>query len=125
MRHFQPERRHFIPKGSIKIVPKGTDVELYIYSDRQGQPCALAFGGKRNKPDIHVRFRSAELREAALREHVESARKVAEYKVAQRAKRAGFRHGYKVGDVLHYSWGYEQTQCEFFHRQDGLDRDDS
>lgn len=80
MRHFQPTRQSFIPKGSIKIVPKGLDVELYIYADREGRPCAVAFGGKRNKPDLHVRFRSPESREQALREHVENARKVQYHK---------------------------------------------
>lgn len=114
MRRFQPARENFIPKGAIKITPKGLDVVIYLYADRGGQPCALAFGGKRNKPDLHVRFRSAERREQALREHVENARKVAEYKAAQAAKRSGFKHSFKVGDILHHSWGYDQTNCEFY-----------
>lgn len=114
MRRFRPARRDFIPKGAIKIVPKGLDVELYIYSDREGRPCAVAFGGRRNKPDLHVRYKSPERREQALREHVEQARKVQEWKAGRQAARRGFKHGYKIGDVLHYSWGYEQTNCEFY-----------
>jgi hypothetical protein len=29
------------------------------------------------------------------------------------AAKASFANPYKVGDLLHYSWGYDQTQCEF------------
>jgi hypothetical protein len=114
MRRFQPSRESVIPKGAIKITPKGLDLVIYLYTDRGGQPCALAFGGKRNKPDLHVRYSKPERRDQHLREHVENARTVAEYKAAQAAKRRDFKHSYKVGDVLHYSWGYEQTNCEFF-----------
>jgi hypothetical protein len=112
-RHFQPSRASFIPKGSIKIVPKDIPVEIYLY-ESGGRPCALVFGGRRNKPDLHVQYRSSARREQALREHVENQRKVAEYKAEQAAKRSGFRHSFKAGDVLHYSWGYEQTNCEFY-----------
>jgi hypothetical protein len=110
---FQPSRASIIPKGSIKIVPKGLDLEIHLY-ESGGAPCALVFGGKRNRPDLHVRYSKPERREAHLREHVENARRVAEYKAEQQTKRKGFRHGYKVGDVLHYSWGYDQTNCEFY-----------
>jgi hypothetical protein len=111
--NFRPARESFIPKGSIKIVPKGLDLEIYLYESGSA-PCALVFGGRRNKPDLHVRYGKPERRDAHLREHVENARKVAEYKAEQQAKRAGFKHDYKVGDILHHSWGYDQTQCEFY-----------
>ena len=104
MRRFAPSRSDFIPRGAIKIVPKGLDLEIYLY-ESGGAPCALAFGGRRNRPDFHVRYSRPERREAQLREFVENARKAAEYKSEQRAKRQGFRHSYNVGDVLHYSWG--------------------
>lgn len=113
-RRFQPTRENFIPKGAIKITPKGLDLVIYLYSDRGGQPCALAFGGKRSKPDLHVRYSKPERREAHLREHVENARRVAEYKAEQQAKRTGFKHSFKVGNILHHSWGWEQTNCEFY-----------
>jgi hypothetical protein len=114
MRRFAPTRESFIPKGAIKITPKGLDLVIYLYTDRAGRPCALVFGGKRNKPDLHVQYGKPERREQHLKEHVENARRVTEYKAEQRAKRSGFKHSYKVGDILHHSWGYDQTQCEFY-----------
>ena len=28
--------------------------------------------------------------------------------------RAQFQNPYKVGDILHHSWGYDQTNCDFY-----------
>ena len=113
MSRFKPQRENFIPKGAIKITPKDVDAVVYIY-DRAGKVYALAFGGKRNRPDIHVQYANATRREQAVREYLDNMRKVKAYRDEQAAKRSGFRHSFKVGDVLHYSWGYEQTQCEFY-----------
>lgn len=33
---------------------------------------------------------------------------------AKRSARAAFVNPYKVGDILHGSWGYDQTNCDFF-----------
>jgi hypothetical protein len=111
---FQPNREQSAPKGAIKVTPKGLDLVIYLYTDRAGRPCAMVFGGKRNKPDLHVQYAKPERREQHLKEHIENARRVAEYKSERQAKRQGFRHSFKVGDILHHSWGYEQTNCEFY-----------
>ncbi|MFL6285719.1 MAG: hypothetical protein ACJ74Q_21485 [Pyrinomonadaceae bacterium] len=113
MRRFPPVRESFIPKGSIKLTPKGVEAVVYIY-ESAGRPCALVFVGKQNKPALHTQYRSTERREQHVREYIESRRKVEEYKAERNAQRRGFQHSYKVGDVLHYSWGYEQTNCEFY-----------
>jgi hypothetical protein len=113
MRRFPPVRESFIPKGSIKLTPKGVEAEVYIY-ESAGRPCALIFVGKQNKPIRHAQYRSAERREQDVRDYIENRRKVEAYKAEQASKRHSFQHSYKVGDVLHYSWGYEQTNCEFY-----------
>jgi hypothetical protein len=110
---FKPSRERFIPKGSIKITPKGIDAAVYLY-ERNGKVFALAFGGRRNKPDFHNSFQTQQQRERVIREYIERLRQTTEYKTKEAAKRKGFKHGFKVGDVLHYSWGYEQTNCEFY-----------
>jgi hypothetical protein len=112
MRSYRPARESFIPKGSIKLTPKGVEAVVYIY-ESAGRPCALIFVGKQNKPIRHAQYRSAERREQDVRDYIENRRKVEAYKAERQSKRRGFQHSYKVGDVLHYSWGYEQTNCEF------------
>jgi len=38
----------------------------------------------------------------------------AEAKERKRQARAKFLNPYKVGDILHHSWGYDQTNCDFY-----------
>ena len=38
----------------------------------------------------------------------------AEAKERKRQARARFRNPYKVDDILHHSWGYDQTNCDFY-----------
>ncbi len=37
-----------------------------------------------------------------------------ELKERKRQARANFQNPYKMGDILHHSWGYEQTNCDFY-----------
>ena len=38
----------------------------------------------------------------------------AEAKERKRLARARFQNPYKVDDILHHSWGYDQTNCDFY-----------
>ena len=38
----------------------------------------------------------------------------AEAKERKRLARARFQNPYKMGDILHHSWGYDQTNCDFY-----------
>lgn len=113
MRRMQMTRAFYTPKGAIKIKPKDVDVEIYIY-ERAGKLYAAMFGGKRAKPDSHYRYRSAELRETAVKEYINSQARSEVAKAARQLARRCFRHSFKVGDILHGSWGYDQTQCEYY-----------
>lgn len=35
-------------------------------------------------------------------------------KRAKQEARKRFQNPYKVGDILHHSWGYDQTDCDFY-----------
>lgn len=37
-----------------------------------------------------------------------------ERKAAKAAARKNFVNPFKVGDILHHSWGYDQTNCDFY-----------
>ncbi len=39
---------------------------------------------------------------------------VAEAKERKAKAKAQFKNPYKVGDILHHSWGYDQTNCDFY-----------
>lgn len=104
-------RSSYIPKGAIKITPKGYEgVEIYLYEAKG--PCALAFSGKRQKPDIHTRYKSIENREADLRRYLNGIDQSKALKATAKANRVLASNPLKVGDILTGSWGYEQTNPE-------------
>jgi hypothetical protein len=93
--------------------------EIWTYGDDKGQVYAAVFGGKRAKPDWHyhfVRFNGSspeEQREKRIKEWIENQRERAEA-TRKRRKEANKGHTLKVGDVLSASWGYDQTNVNFF-----------
>lgn len=113
MMRFAPSRDFYIPKGSMKIADKAGDGLVYIYTSAKGRPAAIAFHGKAAKPDWHHSFASAEARERKIREHFEGRRRWAEWKQERRDERKK-PHGFEVGHVLYASWGYEQTNIDFY-----------
>lgn len=113
MRRLEQPRASYAPKSAIIVRPKGINAEVYVY-DAAGKVYAVAFSGKRDRPDFHSRFSSPKHREQVITEYLDRLRASAAYKNKLRADRKAFRHDFKPGDVLHYSWGYDQTQCEFY-----------
>lgn len=69
--------------------------------------------GKAAKPDWHHSFPNDAARERKIREHFEGRRRWAEWQGERRAERKK-PHGFEVGHVLHASWGYEQTNIDFY-----------
>ena len=60
-RYFQT-RQSLVPKDAVEITREGIDAVIYTYTDNLSRPYAIAFGGKRNRPDWHFSFRSEESR---------------------------------------------------------------
>lgn len=87
--------------------------EIFRYEDKNGTLYGAAFGGKRTKPDWHFRFKNEEQRQARIDGWIAAEKANAKYKAEQRAARNG-GHSLKVGDVLHSSWGYDQTNADFY-----------
>ena len=78
-----------------------------------GAPYAIGYCGKRSKPDWHHRFRTEAGRERHVREFFEGRRRSGAFKAEQRAKQSNPRKLF-VGAILRTSWGYDQTNIEFF-----------
>lgn len=97
------------PDGATRLEAPEVNAVAYLYG-----LSAIAYHGKATKPDWHYSFKSEERRLAYLNKwranlaaHRDSVAKI-------KAERATFEHTLKVGDVLHYSWGYDQTNLEFY-----------
>jgi hypothetical protein len=113
VRH-KPTRESFIPKKSAKVVDKRSDAVAYVYSSETGKLFAATFFGKQAKPVAHHIYRDAARREDHIKRLFESRRQSLAFRAEQRAKRVAFVHDFKVGEILHTSWGYDQTNVEYF-----------
>ena len=55
-----------------------------------------------------------ENRDKAMAYYVSNLQKSLEYKEAKKQAKKAFKHSYNVGDILYSSWGYNQTNINFY-----------
>jgi hypothetical protein len=116
----------YAPKGSTRVTIKDLPgVEIYLYeapSRVDGIPLygAIAYQGKRSKPDFHYTWGAAgqkdafQRREAHIREWLDVIQERRDRKAKEKAEREEWTHDLKVGEILYGSWGYDQTNVEYF-----------
>lgn len=108
------DRAHYIPKGARKFADRFSTAVVYAYQGTNGMPCLMGFHGKAQKPDFHFCYRDQEQREAKARSFFEGQRAREQFVRDQAAKRKARGRGLEVGDVLKASWGYDQTNIDFY-----------
>jgi hypothetical protein len=108
------DRSHFIPKGAVKYADRQSSAVVYAYSNAAGMPLLLGFHGKAQKPDFHYRYRNEEQRQAKAKAHFEAIRAREADRIQRREKRKAEGHQFKVGSILRCSWGYDQTNIDYF-----------
>lgn len=112
---FRFPRESFIPKGSVKITDKHSTAVAYFYTSKGGtKPGAVCFRGKADKPAHHYTFKDDARRETFVKEFFKNVRDYERRRVEDRQKRTAFVHSVQVGDIYRTSWGYDQTNVEFF-----------
>ena len=84
-----------------------------MYTNKKNQPAAIAYIGKQSKPYFHYRFVNESQRAAHVEEFFASMKQTFEFKQARETEKAQ-GHSIKVNDVLYASWGYDQTNIQFF-----------
>jgi hypothetical protein len=105
------------PAGAVIVKDKLSDAVAYVWTDSNGKPFAKGYHGKANKPDYHFYYRNEASRERAVREHFESRRASLAAKAKRAAEDAAARakgHGCEVGSIFVCSWGYEQTNIDWY-----------
>ena len=106
-------RRLYIPKGAIKISDKQSDAVAYVHAVN-GNLYAIAYSGKRFKPDWNFRFSTEKRRDERILQHFQSVRERAAYKTERKAAAKAVGRGLDVGDVLRCTWGYDQTNIDYY-----------
>jgi len=109
------QRKFYIPqKYDKKIQDKELGIEIYFYEANNGKPACKGFGGKRGKPDFSYYFPTEEQRTEHVHHYIEKMKRLAKMKIQRREEKKQFKHGYIVGDILYSSWGYDQTNIDFY-----------
>lgn len=111
---YKMTRADYVPEGAKEIKDDAAKAVIYTYEDQQGKPYALGFGGKRQKPDFHHRFLSKQQRTDHINKYLNGLREHLTWKAEQRAKKKAFTTSLKAGDIMYTSWGYEQTNVDWF-----------
>lgn len=93
--------------------PPGTDLDVWTY-ESAGALYAIAFAGKAIKPLWHHRFRNEQARQEYIDTTAEQRHAKQERRGVEKASRTAYRHNLKVGDVLVSTWGYDQTNVDFY-----------
>jgi hypothetical protein len=87
------------------------------YGDR-GQYTVKAWRGKAQKPFVYGLHRNEAAADAWIEQQKQLEAQSVNIKATRKAEKAvnaeKMREQLVVGTLLHYSWGYDQTNCEFY-----------
>lgn len=108
----------WIPEGSAKVASKISGAVVYMFPSKWGgKPAAVGYYGKAVKPAFNYSFKDDARRAKWVSEWLQGQDAAVKAKAARvEAKKAALAkpHGLKVGDVLRSSWGYDQTNIDYY-----------
>lgn len=112
MKRFSFTREFYTPKSYVQI-QKVDEIGVTVFASVDGL-LVMGFSGKRQKPDFHIRFGEKERAENHVSSWLDGLMIRAQEKRALRQKRSETPNPLVVGDVLRSSWGYEQTNVDYY-----------
>ncbi len=78
------------------------------------KPMMMVWRGKQKNPFSNYYYQSLEKREESMNTLKVRADEMAEYKEKKKEEKKAFTPDFEVGDIFYTSWGYEQTNVEFY-----------
>lgn len=99
----------FIPENAEAREFPTAAIVAYCYQSKKG-PALVAYKGRQSKPCRFIAFTDDERRDSYLAELVKTEIEIEDWKRSRREK----GHGLDVGDIVYSSWGYEQTNVDFY-----------
>lgn len=114
---FPPMPREFhLPKAvrdQPAFEPEGTNLAVWKWEDA-GKYYAIVFQGRAQKPLWYHSFRDEMSRERYLKGTIDSNKASLSRKQERQDAKKNFQHGIKVGDIFYSSWGYDQTNVDWY-----------
>lgn len=113
-------REFYLPsklRGVDPINPRDTDLYVWTWEEEvngKTVPYGIAFVAKQKKPYWNYRFRTTERRDKQIEESTKERKRFLEEKERVKKEKREFEHGLVEGDILSASWGYDQTNVNFY-----------
>ncbi|KWF77602.1 hypothetical protein WL93_26690 [Burkholderia diffusa] len=112
MTKFNFTREFYIPQR-YREIQREDDLGVIVVADETGL-VVMGFSGKRQKSDFHIKFRTKERVDQYVADWLAGIRSRAQQKIERREARKSAPNPLKVGDILQASWGYEQTNVDYY-----------
>lgn len=108
----------FIPSNYVQYKPNLSGYEndlfeCYVRWDN-GKSFAMFFQGKRKDPAWHYCFKNDEEMKKKVNESISQLMSWSDRKQERKEARKNAVLGVEVGQIYYYSWGYDQTNIDFF-----------
>lgn len=111
-------RSFYLPadrKNEESIKPPETDLEIWTWQDTpRTKYVAVVFQGKSTKPLWYLGFRTEQERDKRIEETIAIRKKTLQGKLDERTRRREEVPEIAVGDIFVSSWGYDQTNVDYF-----------
>jgi len=105
--------QRYVPAGAELVEEHAHLAQIYVYYSN-GRPCAISYKGKQRKAEVNYAFSTAEKREDWIKRYTDQLQKDFDEKQQRKAAIKAFVCPWQVGDILNYSWGWEQTNQDFY-----------
>lgn len=106
------KREHHIPTD-YAVIKQVEEHGVLVVAD-SSRMIVMGFSGKAQKPNFYLRFRTVERAEEYVADWFARIERRAEEKRAAREARKNESHSLEVGTVLYSSWGYDQTNIDYY-----------
>lgn len=107
----------YIPKGSRRVSIKAAQAVVYLYEVKRADRVAyfaIGYAGTAGRSSFHYSYRSQQDRCKAVTAFFASVVATAQRRAHAAAERKASGHTFKVGDIVNTSWGYDQTNVDFY-----------
>lgn len=109
----QAQRGERAARFGLSMAGQCEDGSAFFTGEGEGRFYFQGYIGRQSKPSTFYHFRTAERRDAYATTWME-AREAARLAKQARNEEKRKPHTLKLGDVLYSSWGYDQTNVEFY-----------
>ena len=117
-----PRAAFYVPKDASTLrqrmeTPEGLEIwtwEDFSHTSNRNVIFGVAFAGRANKPLWYRSFRDGAARQKTIQDTIHGHEAKIAAKQGRMAERKSFQHELQIGDILYSSWGYDQTNIDFY-----------